>query len=110
MAKPTPRRSPSRWQPAPPAHLIPRGKVVLLVVVAMLVAILGTDFFDKVHYNNQLTHLNHEYGVLQDTEAQEHADLKFVVQNYPSSLNCYQLLSPYAQQLCQQHNSTLSNQ
>lgn len=110
MAKPTPRRSRSQWQPVAAPHLVPRGKVVVLVLVAMLVAVLGTDFFDKLHYNNELTQANHDYGVLQSTETQEHADLHFVVTNYPSALNCYQLQSPYAQQLCQKHDNALSSQ
>ena len=79
-------------------------KTIILLIVAILGTVFVTRFFEKLHYDNLLQKSYTAQAHLSDTTTNEELDLKYLINNTNAPLNCYQLMSSYARQLCNQHN------
>ena len=97
----------------PPAHMPYRkwftGKTAVLLIITILISVLVTRFFEKLHYDNLLGKVNTAAAQANATNHNEQLDLKYLISNTPGTLNCYQLMSDYAKQVCDQHNQALSH-
>ena len=80
------------------------GKTVILLIIAIVGTAFVTRFFEKLHYDNLLQKSYTAQAHLSDTTNSEELDLKYLIDNTHAPLNCYQLMSSYARQLCAPHN------
>lgn len=93
-------------------QLTPKITQGLQMLVLIIVFSAGTglivNFFDNIHYNNLLSQVSGQVGTAQAELGNEHYDLKFLINN-TGQLNCYDLHSNYARNICQTHNLKLNN-
>lgn len=83
-------------------------KSILLVFFLVLVVGLSVHFTDNIYYSNQLSQVNNQNSSDQSQLNAEQHDLGFVINNYSDQLNCYDLQSTYAHNLCSSHNNKLN--
>ncbi len=79
-------------------------KILTVLLVLMAVPALAIHFFDRIAYQNNLNQQEQQYGVLQNQAGQQQLDLKHLIDITQSQLNCLQLQSNIAKQLCQTHD------
>lgn len=82
----------------------PIWSVIFIIVFACLLTGAIVNFVNKVHYTNMLLGLQHKANSAQNQLNSEKYDVSFIIKNYGNSINCYDLRSTYARDLCNQHN------
>lgn len=104
----TKKDNPSIDQELPPDY--PKNNWRLLIFFGFLIALmsgLAVNFFNSVHYGTELLQNNGQIVSLQASQSRERHDIKHIISTMPSSLNCLQLESVYAKNICKQHNNLL---
>ena len=81
-------------------------KMVVALLGLMVISALTVHFFERISYQSSLTQEEQQYTQLQDAANQQRLDLKHLISNTKTQLNCLQLQSDAGKQLCQQHNAT----
>ena len=76
-------------------------------VSIMLIAILLTNFFNKLYYSKPLIQDNTIISNLQISLNQEKADIKLLINSSSSQINCFNLRANYSQHECNIHNNKL---
>lgn len=84
-------------------------KVVLLVIVFSVMTMVMVNFFDNLHYSNLLLQANGQATVAQTQLGKEQYDVKYLIDNNTHQLNCYDLLSTYARNICNTHDHNPAN-
>lgn len=79
-------------------------KTVILLTIVIILSVLVTRFFEKLHYDNLLLQDGQQISNQQAELVHRQADLKYLIDNTNSQLNCYNFSSSYARSLCGQHN------
>lgn len=80
--------------------------IIYLILIA--ISVFATLFFSNIHYNAQLLQQTQTINNLQLENSNQQADIKVLTSLTNSQINCYVLMSTYAQQQCQQHNKSLN--
>jgi len=80
-------------------------KLLTVLLILMVLPALAVHFFDRLAYQNDLNQQQQQYGALQNQANQQHLDLKHLIDVTQSQLNCLQLQSDAAKQLCQKHDT-----
>jgi hypothetical protein len=78
---------------------------IICIIVALTAGVLLTNFFEKVHYNNELGQDSAKVTSLQLINQSQASDLKFLITNSKTAINCYDLNSAVAKSLCSKQNN-----
>jgi hypothetical protein len=79
--------------------------VVGVALVLMIAPAVTVHFFERISYQNALNQHRVEAGKIEDQANQQKTDLKHIIGNINTQLNCLQLQSDAAKQLCTEHDA-----
>jgi len=65
--------------------------------------------FDNVRYSSQILQANNQASTAQTTLSKEEYNVKFLINNSATPINCYDLQSDYARGICSTHDHSTSS-
>gem|GEM_PF-2567936 len=80
----------------------PRRLIFLICII--IATVLITHFFDNLGSQNELGQQEQAYGQLRDQSEQQQRDLKHLIKNTDTQINCLQLESTVAKDACDAHS------
>lgn len=86
-------------------------KVILVIALLLLITGLVVNFFDNLHYSNLLLQADGQVDSTQAQLSKGQYDVKFLINNSNGQINCYELCSTNARNICRTHdnNSNANN-
>lgn len=84
-------------------------KYLVLILFTAVLSGLIINFIDKLHYNNLLLAATGQDTVLQSKLNEEKYDVSFLINNSNTQLNCYDLRTVYARNICRTHDTNSIN-
>lgn len=79
--------------------------IVGIALALMVVPAVTVHFFERISYQNALNQQQVEAATIADQNTQQKSDLKHIIDNVKTQINCLQLQSNTAKQLCKDHNA-----
>jgi hypothetical protein len=78
---------------------------VVFIVGGSIATGLLVNFLDELHYSNLLLQANGQASAAQTALGKEEYDVKFLINNGSTQLNCFNLRSDYARRICNTHDN-----
>lgn len=85
-----------------------RVKVFFILILAVLITGSVVHFYDNINSNNALTKSYSQKINYLNKLNQTQKDFSFLINQFNSSLNCFQLQTNVDQNLCTQHNNSIN--
>lgn len=81
--------------------------LVLICLVTIVLSSVGMHFIDSVYYNTLIINQSSQISALKNRQSRFQMDIKYITDSLPTSLNCIQLQTAYAMNVCHSHNANL---
>jgi hypothetical protein len=73
---------------------------LVIVIICSIATGLAVNFYNNYYYDQQLLQANGQAAAAQTQLGNARYDVKFLIENFPTSINCYDLHSKYARSIC----------
>ena len=93
----------NRW-----SFLFKYWKIILLIIIFSLLSSLLINFIDNLYYGNLLLKEESQANSTETQLVKEKYNIKFLINNSKSQINCYDLHLRYTRNLCTIHDNSSS--
>lgn len=81
-----------------------RWRIILIGLALLIILGLMVNFFENLHYGNLILQANDQTSTAQAELSKEQYNVQYLINNASGQINCYNLRSNYARNLCNTHN------